>query len=202
MRKNDEGMKFDDLKRCVEKAIKHIYTRETYLITQGLSEWTISAQFHYYMRNECQKSLNGFNFDSEYNLMSKISDKGLAQKYICVNGEPLRVRPDFVVHKRGDIACNFLWVEMKRRGGKGWKDDLNRVRAVTKARVNEGGVDYVTGYAYGLGVLFHKRNAICQWCANGNEKGGRIMANDASGSWKWSDLPADVCGCLLLERNA
>ena len=188
MGKNGGSMEFDNLKRCVEKTIERIYRREAYLITHGLSEWTLSAQFHYYMRKECQKTLKGFSFDSEYNLMTKITNKGLAQKYICVNGEPLRVRPDFIIHKRGDITRNFLWVEMKRRGGKSWKDDLNRVRCVTKARVDDGGVEYVTGYAHGLGVLFRKRNVICQWYANGNEGDGRIMAKDSSGTWKWSDV--------------
>jgi len=201
MRKNGEGMEFDNLKRCVEKTIEYIYTREAYLVTQDLSEWTLSAQFHYYMRKECQKTLKGFSFDSEYNLMAKITNKGLAQKYICVNGEPLRVRPDFIIHKRGDITGNFLWVEMKRRGGKSWKDDLNRVRCVTKARVNDGGVDYVTGYAHGLGVLFRKRNVICHWYTNGNERVGRIMAKDSSGTWKWSYASVDVCGYLLSRRS-
>lgn len=198
IRKTGDSMEYDNLKRCVERAIKLIYTREAYLITHSLSEWTLSAQFHYYMRKECQKFLKGFSFDSEYNFMAKITDKGLAQKYICVNGELLRVRPDLIIHKRDNQTGNFLWVEMKRREGKGWKNDLNRVKAVTRASVNENGLGYVTGYTYGLGVLLHKRSVLCKWFVDGNEHGGRIMSKDRSGAWKWSDAPVDVCGCLSL----
>ena len=194
-------MEFDELKKIVEKTIEQIYTKEAYLIKYGLSEWTISAQFHYYMRKECWKKLKGYCFDSEYNLMSKIKNRELVQKCICVNGEPLHVRPDFIIHKRDDSKGKFLWVEMKRVGGKRWENDLSRVKAVTQERVNEGGGDYVTGYAYGLGVLFRKRNVICQWYANDNKIAGRIMEKDISGPWKWKDSHVDICGCLLLERR-
>lgn len=194
-------MNFDELMKKVEKVIGQIYTKEEDLIKHGLSEWTISAQFYYYMRKECQKALKGYSFDSEYNLMSKIRDKGYVQKCIFASEKSLHVRPDFIIHKRGNSRGNFLWVEMKRRGGMSWKDDLNRVRCVTKACVNNGGVDYVTGYAHGLGVLFRKRNVICQWYANGKEGDGRIMAKDSSGTWKWSKNNADIRGCLLSGRR-
>ena len=180
-------MNFNELKEIVEKAIAQLYSQEAYLIKYGLSEWTLSAQFHYYMRTACCEKLKEYDFDSEYNLMSKIWDKGYAQKCICVNGESLRVRPDFIIHKRGDSSGNFLWVEMKRKGGAKWTKDLDRVRAVTKGCIYERGVDYVTGYAYGLGVFFRKRKVICQWYANGNGVNRRVMAKNSSGAWEWFD---------------
>ena len=57
-------MEFDELKKKVEKTIEQIYTKESYLIKNGLSEWTISAQFHYYLRKVCQEKLKGYSFDS------------------------------------------------------------------------------------------------------------------------------------------
>ena len=176
-------MEFDDLKRCVEKTIEEIYTSEAYLIKHSLSEWTLSAQFHYYMRNACLKFLKGYDFDSEYNLMRHINDKGLAQKYICVNGQRLRVRPDFIIHKRGESTNNYLWVELKRRGGEGWENDLKRVMAVTQERVKTEGVDYVTGYTYGLGVLFHKRDVKCEWYAGGRWMANARMSINSAGAW-------------------
>ena len=181
-------MEFDELKKIVEKTIEQIYTKEAYLIKYGLSEWTISAQFHYYMRKDCWKKLRGYSFDSEYNLMSKIKNRELVQKCICVNGEPLHVRPDFIIHKRDDTKGNFLWVEMKRRKGMSWKNDLSRVKAVTQVRVSEGGGVYVTGYAYGLGVLFRKRNVICYWYAGEEEKCRRQMLCPSNKKIHWSDL--------------
>ena len=194
-------MDFDELKKKVENVIEQIYTKEADLIKYGLSEWTIAAQFYYYMRKECQKALKGYSFDSEYNLMSKIRDKGYVQKCIFASEKSLHVRPDFIIHKRGNSRGNFLWVEMKRVGGEKWEKDLKRVRAVTQEPVTVDGIDYVTGYAYGLGVLFRKRNVICQWYVNGKEGDGRIMTKDSSGVWKWSKNNADIRGCLLFERR-
>ena len=184
-------MEFYELKNIVNDAIEKIYTRESYLIEHGLSEWTIAAQFHYYMRKKCQKALKGYSFDSEYNLMSKIEDKGYVQKCIFVSEEPLKVRPDFIIHKRvvspkgGDAIGNFLWVEMKRVGGKKWEKDLKRVSAVTRACFTKNGVECVTGYAYGLGILFHKKKVICKWFMNGNEKLECIMTKDSCGVLRW-----------------
>ena len=185
-------MEFDILKRCVEKTIEQIYTREVYLIRHGLSEWALSAQFNYYMRKACQKALEGFSFDSEYNLMAKIKDRGHAQKSIWLDGGMLHVRPDFIIHKRDDPLGNFLWVEMKRRGGTGWKNDLKRCMSVTQERVKENGLDYVTGYSYGLGVLFRKTIVTCKWYAGGKEKCERVMTTESSGLLKWSDVNLDI----------
>ena len=196
-------MRFECLKTCVENAISRIYREDAYLIKYGLSEWTISAQFHYYMRLECQHvpELKGYSFDSEYNFMSKISDKGLAAKYICVGDEKLRVRPDFIIHKRGSSSNNYLWVEMKRVGGWRWKKDLNRVLSVTKTRATEGGVDYVTGYSYGLGILFHKKEVQCNWYANGSDKLMQCGYVDSSGIMNWSDQSPDIRRHLSMQME-
>ena len=195
-------MNFDELMKKVEKVIEQIYTKEEDLIKHGLSEWTISAQFYYYIRKECQKALKGYSFDSEYNLMSKIRDKGYVQKCIFASEKSLHVRPDFIIHKRGDSGGNFLWVEMKRVGGEKWEKDLKRVRAVTQEPVTVDGIDYVTGYAYGLGILFYKKKVVCKWFMNGDETVERVMTGDLCGTLKWSDNNnADIRGCLLSGRR-
>lgn len=178
-------MTFETLIGKVEDAISCIYKKESFLIKEGLSEWTISAQFYYYMRRACQSLQRGYNFDSEYNFMSKVNDKELARKYICVDGSKLRVRPDFIIHKRGNPKGNFLWVEMKRKGGVEWESDKKRVKAVTQEMAKEGNIDYVTGYVYGLGVLFRKKEVLCHWFSKNEEKFARKMILVSDGETEW-----------------
>ena len=168
-------MNLENLIEKVENAIVRIYTDESYLIEKGLSEWTLSTQFYYYMRSACHSLLSGYHFDSEYNLMNNIKDKDLAEKVIFVKDEKKQVRPDFIVHRRGTPTHNFLWVELKRKGGRKWINDLRRVKAVTQEKIVESGLDYVTGYSYGVGILFHKKKVVCNWYSKGSFKKGRQM---------------------------
>lgn len=135
----------------------------------------------------------GFNFDSEYNLMSLIGDKELAKKEICVNGQKLRVRPDFLIHGRGKKELNFLWVEMKKRGGEDWEDDLNRLVGVTR-EAHEEELSCVMGYAYGLGVLFHKRKVRCMWYEKGHLLKNFYGRISKQGHWTWKECTGNDSG--------
>ena len=168
-------MNFEKLAEKVENAIIRIYTDESYLIEKGLSEWTLSAQFYYYMRSACHSLLLGYHFDSEYNLMNNIKDKDFAEKVIYVEDAKLQVRPDFIIHRRGAPTHNFLWVELKRKGGRRWINDLRRVKAVTQEKIVESGLDYVTGYTYGVGILFYKKKVVCNWYSKASFIRGRQM---------------------------
>lgn len=168
-------MNLEKLIEKVEDAIVRIYTDESYLIEKGLSEWTLSAQFYYYMRSACHSLLSGCHFDSEYNLMNNIKDKDLAEKVIFVKDKKKQARPDFIVHQRGSPAHNFLWVELKRKGGRKWINDLRRSKAVTQEKIVESGLDYVTGYTYGVGILFHKKKVVCNWYSKASFIRGRQM---------------------------
>ena len=185
---------FDQLRERVEKAVNTIYRKEYYLTEHGLAEWTLSAQFHYWVRKYCEKSLKGLDFDSEYNHMHFVSKNDpavdSAKKYICSDKGKSLVRPDFIIHKRGNPEHNYLWVEMKRRGGKDWKDDLKRVKAVTKEQFSDGVTEYVSGYSFGLGVLFHKHNAICIWCRGGDFLLGRKVL-EKKNALSWHDCKED-----------
>lgn len=168
-------MKLEKLVEKVENAIVRIYTDESYLIEKGLSEWTLSAQFYYYMRSACHSLLSGYHFDSEYNLMNNIKDKDFAEKVIFVEDVKLQVRPDFIVHRRGAPTHNFLWVELKRKGGRKWINDLRRSKAVTQEKRVDSGLDYVTGYTYGVGILFYKKKVVCNWYSKASFIKGRQM---------------------------
>lgn len=168
---SNDGEEFATLRNCVEGAINKIYTEEKYLIEHCLSEWTISAQFYYWMRNRAPKKLRNYDYDAEYNHMSLLKNKEAAKKVVCVDGAKFNVRPDFIIHNRGKSDGNILWAELKRHGGKDWLTDLSRVSAVTQKVQNDGGVEYITGYRYGLGVLFRKNFVRCEWFSNNRTVG-------------------------------
>ena len=189
---------FGEIRGAVEDVINHIYSEEWFLIHNGASEWTIAAQFHYWIRHLWPENFpRNLNFDSEYNLMSYVGDKGFARKLISVNGEKLRVRPDFLIHKRDNSSQNILWVEMKRHWGKDWNDDLFRVRAVTQSKCHEK-LDYVLGYNFGLGILFHKREVFCQWYKQNRFHEGRLGRFVSESKLEWNNCEENAwerCNC-------
>ena len=101
-------------------------------------------------------------------------------------------RPDFLIHRRSpdskkdkESPRNFLWVEIKRHGGKWLEDDRKKLCAVT-SKMNED-LKKVSDYEVGLSLLLLKKHVHCEWFQSGRKvkyRVGKICTRTHSIEWE------------------
>lgn len=156
-----------DIMEMLEDAISDLYKDNWFFFTQGVGEWTISSEFHHIMKMKYGNRFIGFDMDAEYNLMRTI-DHGLAQKMIVDDeGRALKIRPDFIIHRRGCPLGNVLCVEIKRHGGTRLNYDDKKLKCLTRTS-DVKGLEGVHNYSFGVSVLMLKRRVECRWYEHGN----------------------------------
>ena len=156
-----------DVMEMLEDAISDLYKDNWSFFTLGVGEWSISSEFHHIMKMKYGKRFIGFDMDAEYNLMRTI-DHGLAQKVIVdEEGRVLKIRPDFIIHRRGCPQENVLCVEIKRHGGMRLNYDDKKLKCLTRTS-DMRGLEGVHNYSFGVSVLMLKRRVECRWYERGN----------------------------------
>lgn len=168
---------FDVLKTMIEDAISELYRDNWFFFTHGVGEWTISSEFHHIMKMKYRSSFPWLDMDAEYNLMGTINH-GLAHKMVVDEaGNRLKIRPDFIIHKRGCSSENILCVEIKRHGGPRLEYDCKKLKYLTRMS-DMTDLACVHNYLFGVSVLMLKRRVECRWYERGEIAGTRHASVD------------------------
>ena len=133
---------YQELKEALNIALNKLYDDDSYLIEHALHEQCIVFRFSLYLYEILRDSerFSGLNLDIEYN-------KNLGGAKIipdCDNG----VRPDLLLHERGNNNKNTLVVEFKKGDS---QEVLNDDEKKIKAFMSPQG-EYK--YKYGATILF------------------------------------------------
>jgi hypothetical protein len=131
-------MDFGELKMSVRRAIDKFYARDSALLRQDASEWTISHRLAVYLEQE----IPGWNVDCEYNRQRGACDEKR-------NDDGQIVRPDIILHHRTETTLqhNLLAIEVKKREE---DSDLEKVCTYTAPPT----ANRPFQYQYGLALSF------------------------------------------------
>lgn len=95
----------------IEAALKKLYELDDYLIKHDVHEQTISCRLAKYLEEEIREQgsddIKDLNIDCEYNKDRDDIKRFPGQK----KGS---IRPDIIVHRRGNNDNNFLVIELKK----------------------------------------------------------------------------------------
>lgn len=143
-----EQAQIKQLQVVISNCLESLYQMDSTLITRGGMEQSASFRFAIYL-NEAIKEidwLNGLQLDIEYN------KNGLNPKR--TPRRPKGVRPDLIIHSRGNNDANILVVEIK-----GWWNDEPREfdRIKLEDFTHQDGE-----YKYGLGVFLELERDSCE----------------------------------------
>ena len=135
------------LKGIISDSLEVLYQNDSTLITRGGMEQSASFRLAIYINEAIKKIdwLNGLQLDIEYN------KNGLNQKR--TTRRPQGVRPDLIIHSRGNNDANILVIEIK-----GWWNV--EPRAVDRIKLED--FTHQNGeYKYGLGVFLELTKNDC-----------------------------------------
>lgn len=122
-------------------ALEKARTFDSILFTDSAHEQAITHKLAQYL----ERAFSSYDVDCEYNRHNS-SEKSLPSE---IYSDPRKVKPDIVVHHRGDDSRNLLVIEVKKHGSLNEsvdKDDEDKLVEFTRVR---GGSDSY-GYEYGL----------------------------------------------------
>lgn len=95
------------LNQLINKALDKLYKEDKYLIDKHLHEQCIVFRFALYFYNMIQESeFKDYDLDIEYNRNGN--------KTKCITNYENGVRPDLILHKRGNDNNNLLVLEFKK----------------------------------------------------------------------------------------
>lgn len=134
-------IKQKDLESAVNTALALVLNHDKFLIGVAGSEWSITHRLAVYL--ERQEALKDWQVDCEYNRQGEIGDiKSLASN-------KRRVRPDIIVHHRGqtELLHNLLVIEVKKKNS---RLDFAKVSEYTAAPTGNRRFQYMFGIALDL----------------------------------------------------
>lgn len=156
----------------ITKALNAFYdskNNEYELIERGISEWAIAFRFGLYLNKIIEEELNGYYLDSEFNRLFNDSKEIFCEcpdcnvcsfEYRDKNGNKIKARPDFIIHKRiegGHLCC----IEIK----KGENDIQHDIDKLTYLTCPQG------KYQYSFGIIlrfFENKEVRMRLYVNGN----------------------------------
>ena len=129
----------------VNKALDKLYENDKILIQNDVHEQTIVSRFTKYFENIFEAMINDIELsvDNEYNRDILSED---TYKKIKYSGLDHKIKPDFILHKRGSNDKNILVIEFKKEwiiDTKGKKGDVRKLTLLT---------DLSLRYKYQLGL--------------------------------------------------
>ena len=94
-----------ELELLILEALNRFFAHDACLLDTDVSEWSVAHRFAVYL----EQLLPGWNIDCEYNRQGE----GVVPKAVATG---TRVRPDIIVHHRGQLAreYNLLAIELKK----------------------------------------------------------------------------------------
>lgn len=143
------------IKSKISHCIDRIYNEDGDLFGRKNYEVTVSCKLSQYLFLEFQK----YDVDCEYDKHKNIKKKAR------INGEDKKIRPDILIHKRGNDDSNIVAIEVKKKNNPNRREyDFAKLKSLTSQ----------TGdYKYKLGVFidFAKlhSNLIIKYFEDGRE---------------------------------
>ena len=122
----------NEIEKRIKMALKILYIKDIYLIENNVEEIAITHKLGMYMEN----LFPGYDVDCEYNRIT-YKNGNLAPKKCNKH----IVRPDIIVHKRGNNDDNLLALELKKNANNNQeKKDMDKLK------------NYISelGYSYGI----------------------------------------------------
>ena len=137
------------LDEAIRRALNILYKKDFYLIEHHLHEQCVAFQLGLYLFEELKRTMYcEYNLDAEYN-------KNMDRKK-WLKSWPKGARPDFIIHKRGDISqSNILVIELK----KGIKP---KVTEKDKRKITEF-MQHPYCYKYGVTILLSPETYALSW---------------------------------------
>ena len=167
----------EELKKILESCVDKMLKNDHYLLENKTHECSISSKIGHYLQNELDalKESDKSNIpkelvvDAEYNKCL-----GSQKTYINRSGEKSKMRPDLIVHIRGENGGekNFMAIEIKK--------SINGLCEIEKDYTK---LEYLTSgeneFQYQIGAhvvidLSKKSREIC-WFKNGNQIISRFL---------------------------
>lgn len=129
-----QNTSFEIIERKVENSLSRFISNDSVLISYAVKEEALSHRIACYLQN----TFSNLDVDCEYNKFGE-NDKMLDGKGI---------RPDIIIHKRGDQIHNLLAIEVKKKLNPS-NNDITKLKGLTNQRGKY-------KYAYGLFLGFSK----------------------------------------------
>ncbi len=92
--------------------MEKLLEKDVFLIKNVLHEGTLSHKLGCYLQNQFPE----MDVDCEYNKHE------VGTKMIVINDKEEEIRPDIVVHRRGDDSNNLVVIEVKKEGSRKERD--------------------------------------------------------------------------------
>ena len=140
--------KITQLKEIIAQSLEKLYLNDKLLIDRGGLELSVRFRFAVYLQELIKNIdwLSGYQLDAEYDKNGE-QPKRIPRRQ---NG----VRPDIIIHSRGNNNANILVVEIK-----GWWNTTSRDDDYIKL---EDFTDQRGEYKYGLGVFLELNQDNCE----------------------------------------
>jgi hypothetical protein len=138
----------------IKYALKKLICRDLYIIEQNLKEECINHRLAIYLCEGIKELKLDLIVDIEY-------DKSIDErKKKCSNGKPMR--PDIIIHERGNNENNFLAIEAKKNYPT--EHDREKIRDLLKCYKYTYGclISYFPKKNY-LKYIFLKRDSPIEW---------------------------------------
>ena len=142
-------MKIDNIKEKVKIVVdKFIKNDKEHLYKDGVHENAMSHRIAVYL----EKEFKNYNIDCEYNKNLSIPK---------LNDKKEKIRPDIIIHKRGENKNNLVVIEIKKVG----KDSQLAEKDIVKIKKMNN-----LGYEIGLFIGILKAKIDLCWIREGEEK--------------------------------
>lgn len=160
-------MNIDKFLTYINDALDELYINDQYLIKNETHEMSIVSKFTTYLTIVLLNNNfnNGdYNIDNEYD-KDRLSESGL--KEIIYNNKIINIRPDLIIHTRGNNDNNLVAIEFKKESNKNNKAkwfDNEKLKILTDN-------NYRYKYQYGFYIEFtiKRENVIVKIYKDGNE---------------------------------
>ena len=144
----------------LKKAIRHLYTKEAFVVLVDANERCMAAHVFAYLKWHWPKSLKDFDIDYEYN-REGLNGDSKELFYRQSNESEMKwhdIIPDMVVHKRGmpSPGENLCVIEFKKPG-RNIGDDIAKLKAMTDQSL-AGKFKYAVGFHVIFGAGYDNIN--------------------------------------------
>ena len=158
---NIEEITEPQLYEILTTILKQFYSNDSILLEKDIHELTISARFMFYFQN----LIPHYNVDIEYN--RHIDDI----KELLYNDSTIhKVRPDIIIHKRGNDEHNLLILELKKEcntqdncsSTENMEEckDINRLKQFTEESKCKKNDNTSYNYKYGIWLICAKNECL------------------------------------------
>ncbi len=167
----------EQLKTAVQESVNKFIVSDSHLLKINAHEQTISHRIALYLENFFNNDSQPLHVDCEYNRREESIKKLISNlsefKGCCCNNRckkvteqkdklvSLNIRPDIIVHSRGDNKNNKIIIEIKKSALCNF--DLFKLKEFTK-------MDNEYDYQLGCFIYFPEYKAEYKWFINGEEE--------------------------------